>query len=151
MSVTVSVDVTKVGEEMGGCTVELKLNGEVVDSKEIPPFGGVYPDFDRVTATVSFEVRTGVFPTPQGDIERREGTYQVEVEGLTGSFTVKPESSYWSNIPGFPYESILSGLVFGLLAICFLYRIHDSMAVTMSYTIAQEDKRRVGEKDQRGK
>jgi hypothetical protein len=130
--------------------VELKLDGEVVDSKEIPPFGGVYPDFDRVTATVSFEVRTGVFPTPQGDIERREGTYLVEVEGLTGSFTVKPESSPWDNIPGFPYESILLGLVFGLLAIWFLYRSHDSMAVTMSYTMIQEEKKRVSEKDQRG-
>ena len=131
--------------------MELKLDGEVVDSKEIPPFGGVYPDFDRVTATVSFEVRTGVFPTPQGDIERREGTYQVEVEGLTGCFTVKPESSSWDNIPGFPYESILLGLVFGLLAIWFLYRPHDSMAVRMYHTMAQGYKRRVGEKDQRGK
>jgi len=62
-------------------------------------------------STVSFEVRTGLFPTPQGDIERREGTYQVEVEGLTGSFTDKPESSSWDNIPGFPYESIIIGLI----------------------------------------
>jgi len=121
MRVTVSVDVTNVGEEMGGYTVELKLDGEVVDSKEIPPFGGVYPDFDRVTASVSFGVKTGVFATPQGDIERREGTYQVEVEGLTGSFTVKPESSSGGNIPGFPYESIIIGLV--VVIIIFWYAL----------------------------
>jgi len=91
---TISVDVTNVGEMMGFCTFELKVNGRVVDSVEIPSFGG------GVTATQFFELTRG------------EGTYEVEVEGLTGSFTVvKPEPSFWDKIPGFPYESIILGLV----------------------------------------
>jgi hypothetical protein len=99
MNVTISVDVTNIGEAMGGCTVELKLDAEVVDSVEIPPFGGVPPDYDQVTATQFFKLIRG------------EGTYEVEVEGLTGSFTVKPEPSFWDKIPGFPYESIIIGLI----------------------------------------
>ena len=98
MNVTISVEVTNVGEEMGGCTVELKLDGEVVDSVEIPPFGGVPPDYDQVTATQFFELMRG------------EGTHEAEVEGLTGSFTVNPEPSFRDKIPGFPYESIIIGL-----------------------------------------
>ena len=70
MSVNISVDVTNVGEEMGGCTVELKVNGHVVNSVEIPPFGG------GVTATQFFELKRG------------EGYYEVAVNGLTGSFAV---------------------------------------------------------------
>ena len=81
MSVNISVDVTNVGEEMGFCTFELKLNGRVVDSVEIPSFGG------GMTATQFFELTRG------------EGTYEVEVEGLTGSFTVftTPEPPFWNN------------------------------------------------------
>jgi hypothetical protein len=94
MSVNISVDVTNVGEEMDGCTVELKVNGHVVDSVEIPPFGG------GVTATQFFELTRG------------EGTYEVEVEGLTGNFSVfKPEPAFWDKIPGFPYVSIIMGLI----------------------------------------
>ncbi|GAH59648.1 unnamed protein product, partial [marine sediment metagenome] len=98
MSVTISVDVTNIGEEIGGCTVELKVNGEVVDSVNIAAFGGIPPDYDQVTATQFFE------------LTRDEGTYEVEVEGLTSSFTVKPKPSFWDKIPGFPYESIIIGL-----------------------------------------
>ena len=94
MSVNISVDVTNVGEMMGFCTFELKLNGRVVDSVEIPSFGG------EVTATQFFELTRG------------EGTYEVEVGGLTGSFTVaRAEPSFWDKIPGFPYESIIIGLI----------------------------------------
>jgi PKD repeat protein len=70
-AVTVSVDVTNVGEKEGSYTVELVLDGIVVGSEEITPLGG------GMTATVVFELTRG------------EGTYQVEVDGLTGSFTVK--------------------------------------------------------------
>jgi hypothetical protein len=88
MTVTVSIDVTNVGEEMGGCTVELKVNGEVVDSVDIAPFGGVPPDYDQVTATQLFFFQ----------LTRGEGTYQVEVEGLTETFTVskKPAQPFWT-------------------------------------------------------
>jgi hypothetical protein len=86
VTVTVSIDVTNVGEDMGGCTLELKVNGEVVDSVDIAPFGGVPPDYDPVTATQIFELTRG------------EGTYQVEVEGLTETFTVskKPVKPFWT-------------------------------------------------------
>ncbi len=86
MTVTVSIDVTNVGEDMGGCTVELKVNGEVVDSVDIAPFGGVPPNYDQVTATQIFELTRG------------EGTYEVEVEGLTETFTVseKPVKPLWT-------------------------------------------------------
>ena len=84
MTVTVSIDVTNVGEEMGGCTVDLKVNGEVVDSVDIAAVGGVPPDYDQVTATQFFELTRG------------EGIYEVEVAGMTDSFTViTPEPPFW--------------------------------------------------------
>jgi hypothetical protein len=90
VTVTVSIDVTNIGEEMGGCTLELKVDGEVVDSVDIAPFGGVPPDYDQVTATQIFELTRG------------EGTYEVEVEGLTETFTVsmKPIKPFWMQ-PGY--------------------------------------------------
>ena len=39
------------------------------------------------------------------------GEYYVTVDGLSGSVTVKPKPSFWDNIPGFPYESIILGLI----------------------------------------
>jgi uncharacterized OB-fold protein len=94
VTVTVSIDVTNVGEAMGGCTVELKVNGEVVDSVDIAAFGGIPPDYDQVTATQFFELTRG------------EGTYEVEVEGFTESFTVViPEPPFW-NRPEFAISVI---------------------------------------------
>jgi hypothetical protein len=53
---------------------------------DIAAFGGVPPDYDQVTATQIFELTRG------------EGTYQVEVEGLTETFTVskKPAQPFWT-------------------------------------------------------
>jgi len=81
MSVNISVDVTNVGEMMGFCTFDLKVNGRVVDSVEIPSFVG------GVTDTQLFELMKG------------EGTYDVEVNGLTGSFTVftTPDPPFWTS------------------------------------------------------
>ena len=85
------------GELEGDRTVELKVNGEVVDSKEVTLAGGVLE-------TVLFELMRG------------EGTYEVEVEGFTESFTVntKPEPEQ-RGIPGFPYASIILGLLIALV------------------------------------
>ena len=106
MSANISVDVTNIGEMKGFCTFELQLNGRVIDSVEIPSFGG------GVTATQFFELTRG------------EGTYEVEVGGLTGSFTVaRAEPSFWDKIPGFPYESIILGLV---AVILIIWRSHKS-------------------------
>jgi len=59
--------------------------------------------------TVSFEETWGI------------SSYTVEVDGLAGSFTVKPKPSFWDKIPGFPYESIILGL---LAVIIIIWRSH---------------------------
>ena len=102
VTVTVSIDVTNVGEEMGGYTVKLKVNGTVVDSADIAPFGG------GVTATQLFELTRG------------EGTYQVEVEGLTESFTVasQPKPPFWTS-PGFTVGIVI---IVATAAIIYLRR-----------------------------
>ncbi|RLC66563.1 MAG: hypothetical protein DRH97_06245, partial [Chloroflexi bacterium] len=106
VTVTVSIDVTNVGEAMGGCTVELKVNGEVVDSVDIAAFGGVPPDYDQVTATQLFELTRG------------EGTYEVEVEGFTESFTVLiSEPPFW-NRPEFVVAVI--GIAIAVAVACYI-------------------------------
>jgi len=77
-AVTVSVDVTNVGETEGSYTLELVLDGVVVGSEDITSLGG------GMTVTVVFELTRG------------EGSYTVEFDGLTGSFTVKalPEPEF---------------------------------------------------------
>jgi len=102
--VTVSADVTNVGEEMGGYTVELLLDGLVVDSEEIPPFGG------GVTVTVVFDIL--------GDV----GTHEVEVEGMTVSFTVLPhpeEPPFWMQTG---YVAGILTLIIAFFAMIYAYR-----------------------------
>ena len=79
VTVTVSIDVTNVGEETGVYTVELVLEGSVVGSEEITPLEG------GMTATVVFELTRG------------EGTYQVEIEDLTETLIVSeiPIVPFW--------------------------------------------------------
>jgi hypothetical protein len=101
VTITISIEAENVGELEGGHTVELKVDGEVIDSKEVTLGGGA-------SETVLFEVTRG------------EGTYEVEVEGITDSFTVNPQPSFWDKIPGFPYESILLGLVTVIIVLWLL-------------------------------
>jgi len=103
VTVTVSIEADNVGELEGSYTVELKVDGEVIDSKGVALEGGV-------SATVLFELTRG------------EGTYEVEVEGFTDSFTVNPKPSFWDKIPGFPYESIIFGLLTGVFVLLLLSR-----------------------------
>ena len=103
VTVTVSIEAENVGELEGGHTVELKVDGEVIDSKEVTLEGGA-------SATVLFELTRG------------EGTHEVEVEGFTESFTVNPKPSFWDKIPGFPYESIILGLMIGAFMLWLLSR-----------------------------
>jgi len=102
VTVTVSIEVENVGELEGGRAVELKVDGEVVDSKGVTLEGGA-------SATVLFELTRG------------EGTHEVEVERFTDSFTVNPKPTFWDKIPGFPYESIILGLI---AAIIIIWRSH---------------------------
>jgi len=96
VTVTVSIEAENVGELEGGRTVELNVDGEMIDSKEVTLEGGA-------SSTVLFELTRG------------EGTYEVEVEGFTESFTVntKPEPEP-RGIPGFPNVSIVLGLLIAL-------------------------------------
>ena len=115
--VTIFVNVSNVGDVEGTYQVDLILEGGDI------LFYTVYSKNVTLPGEASEEVPLCI----EGGLTA--GSYQVEVEGLTGSFKVIQEPSFWDEIPGFPYESIVLGLVFGLLAIWFLCRPHDSMAV----------------------
>jgi len=82
VTVTVSIEAENVGELMGSHIVELKVDGYVVDSQEVTLEGGA-------SVCVLLELTRG------------EGTYDVEVEGMTDGFTVSalPEPPFWTR-PG---------------------------------------------------
>ena len=69
--VSISVLVVNTGEEAGSYTVTLKISEVVEATAEITLAGGA-------SETVTFAV-----------VKDKAGTYSVEVDGLTGSFTVK--------------------------------------------------------------
>ena len=70
VDVTISIEVKNVGEMSGSHTVTLKVRGAAVGSETVALDGGA-------STTVSFTVS-----------EDAAGTYSVEVDGLSGSFTV---------------------------------------------------------------
>lgn len=72
-TVTVSVEVTNVGEEVGSHTVELTVDGESFDSEEVEVDGGQ-------TETVTFQVS-----------REEEGVYDLQVSDLSQSFEVAEE------------------------------------------------------------
>jgi len=76
-SVTISLNVTNDGEETGTYTVELKINGQTIDSQVVTLDGGQ-------SETVRFTVT-----------EAEAGQYEVTVSGLSGSFTVVKTSLWW--------------------------------------------------------
>jgi hypothetical protein len=90
--VTITVECENKGASPGLHTVTLKIDGTVEDEETLALNPG------EVT-TVSFEVSAD-----------REGAYAVDVNGLTGSFSVEKAQT---GIPGFPYESSLFGLIIG--------------------------------------
>ncbi|MCZ2807957.1 MAG: hypothetical protein O2V44_01225 [Candidatus Bathyarchaeota archaeon] len=69
--VEISVKVTNVGEATGNYTVNLKIDGATRDTKDVTLAG-------QATDVVEFEVT-----------ETNAGTYNVEIDGVTGSFTVE--------------------------------------------------------------
>jgi len=98
--IAIFVNVSNVGDIEGTHQVDLKLEGGDI------LFYTVYSINVTLLGGASEEVPLWI----EGGLN--VGTYQVEVEGLTGSFTVvKTEPSFWDNIPGFPYESIIIGLM----------------------------------------
>ncbi|MDD5590810.1 MAG: hypothetical protein PHY18_02660 [Dehalococcoidales bacterium] len=74
-AVTISALLTNPGETEGSDTVTLKINGIVAETREVSLAGKA---FQMVTFTTS---------------QSAAGTYEVEVNGLTGSFTVNEGAS----------------------------------------------------------
>ena len=98
--ITMFVNVSNVGRVEGTHQLDLMLDGEAVYSINVTlPVGA--------SEEVPLFIEDGL----------TGGTYQVEVEGITGSFTVKSEPSLWDEIPGFPCESITAGLIAAILTL----------------------------------
>jgi len=76
-TVTISLNVTNDGEVVGTYLVELKINGNTIDSKAVTLEGGQ-------SEPVSFAVNAS-----------EAGTYEVTVSSLSGSFTVVKSSIWW--------------------------------------------------------
>ena len=70
-AVEVSVKVTNVGEESGTYTLNLNIDDTTVDTRTVTLFGGA-------TQVIKFEMT-----------ETNAGPHNVEVDGLTGSFTIE--------------------------------------------------------------
>jgi hypothetical protein len=85
-TVTISVLITNTGNASGSREVTLKINGVVEATKELTLEAGAS---ERVSFTTVKEVA---------------GSYSVEINGLSGSFTVK-EGSVASTLPGPPSPS----------------------------------------------
>ena len=102
-TVKISVEVTNTGAKSGTHKVALMIDGEVEDEMTVT----LNPD---ETETVSFEVSASQL-----------GTFSVEVDGLSGSYTVtEKEKRPPGGIPGFPYEAIILGLVAGVFILWML-------------------------------
>ncbi len=80
-TVTISVDVTNVGELEGTYTITLRIDDVVEATEDVTLAGGA-------TETVPFLISRDV-----------EGTYNVEVDDLNGTFVVTPPSPPTSAVP----------------------------------------------------
>jgi len=79
-TVTITVDVENSGDASGSYTVILTVNGVEVDEETVTVAAGG-------TETISFSLSEDV-----------EDTYEVEVDGLTSSFTVAPPGLQWGPV-----------------------------------------------------
>ncbi|GAF98629.1 unnamed protein product [marine sediment metagenome] len=99
--VSASIEVANTGEKAGSYTIILKINEEVEDEKSVT-LGS------DESVTVSFEV-----PATE------EGTYSVDINGLSGSYDVEKAQT---GIPGFPLESIVLSMVLAVLLLWLIQR-----------------------------
>jgi len=100
-SVAISVTCSNVGGASGSYDVVLKIDGMTEDESTVTVDAGE-------SKTVSFDVSAS-----------QSGTYSVEVNGLSGSYEVTKQQQ---GIPGFPFESLLLGLISGVLVLWILQR-----------------------------
>jgi hypothetical protein len=96
-NVTISLNVANDGEETGSYSVELKIDGQTIDSQMVTLAGGQ-------SETVSFTIS-----------EAKAGQYEVTVSGLNGSFTVLKPSLWWIYI-------IIAAIVIILGVLAWRYR-----------------------------
>jgi dienelactone hydrolase len=99
--VSASIEVANTGEKAGSYTIILKID-EAVEDEKLVTLG---PD---ESVTVSFEV-----PATE------EGTYSVDINGLSGSYDVEKAQT---GIPGFPLESIVLSMVLAVLVLWYAQR-----------------------------
>ncbi len=85
--VTIGLLVANTGGKSGSYTVTLKIDGVVVETKEVTVSAGFSKE---VTFAISKDIA---------------GTYSVDVNGLTDSFTVKEEEAIVTPIPSTPPSS----------------------------------------------
>ena len=95
---TIAVECINMGTISDNYQVVLSINGAVEDEKTVAI------GLDETTS-VSFEVTAG-----------EVGEYSVDVNGLTGSYTVK------GIIPGFPIESVVLSVVLAVLVLWLIQR-----------------------------
>jgi len=100
-TINISAMVTNNGTETGSYTAQLKINGEVASSQEVTLEPGA-------NQTVSFAITKDA-----------AGDYQVEIDGLSGVFTVK--TSLWAMFP--PYMWVLFGVIAGILLMLIIFLI----------------------------
>ena len=101
--VAIHVNVMNIGEEEGSYTLEIEIDGVVTETVKVTLDGGE-------STTVTFMGGGAI------------GDHTVEIGELSGSFTVNPKPTFWDKIPGPPYESIILGLVTGVLVLLLLSR-----------------------------
>ncbi len=116
--ITIFVNVSNVGHIEGTHRVDLRLDGEVVYSKNVTlPVGA--------SEEVPLLIEDGL----------TAGAHQVEVEALTGSFTVNARTSFWDMIPGFPYGSIIFGIAAGVFTLLLCTRAPGKNGEKVSHSL----------------
>jgi len=96
-TVTISISVANTGEEEGSYTVTLKLNGVVEETREITLAGG---SSETVTFTTAKD---------------EAGTYSVDIDGLTGSFTVREVAPPPPALPVTPPPAEINWAIWGTI------------------------------------
>ena len=102
-SVTISVECSNFGGVSGSYDVVLEIDGETKDTSSVTVEAGE-------STTVSFEVSA-----PE------EGSYSVDVNGLSGSYEVEKAQT---GIPGFPLNSIVISVVLAAAVMWLIRRQH---------------------------
>ncbi len=96
-SVTITATVNNTSIVTGTYTVSLKLDGTVVDTKQVPLAGGA-------SENVSFTVTKDT-----------AGTYSVAVDGLSGNFTVSAAEE--APTPGATNWALIGGIIGGVIVV----------------------------------